>query len=85
MGRKDDYQTLKDALLNLYSKTRPISKESINAINIFMVARAFDMIEWVSYYWPDFQQHPPIHAILNNTLNRIEFYSASTNPGEPQK
>ena len=79
LDERRDYRGLWAALYRGYRRIRPLPDQAESAVQVFMVARAFDLIEWIHFDWPSPTHHPWGPALLVNALQRIRQYmSAAT-------
>ena len=71
---RKDYPALKESFYGGYLSARSLPENFHEHIETFMVARAFDMIEWIPYIWPDLEFFPEGQKLLVAAINRIEKY-----------
>lgn len=76
---RKDYSSLKKSFYAGYLKNRSLPENFHAYVETFMVARAFDIISWVYYCWPDLESFPEGQKILNTAIKRIEKYRIDCN------
>jgi Ser/Thr protein kinase RdoA (MazF antagonist) len=69
-----NYEALRAAFYEGYASVRSLPDQSETAVQTFMVARAFDIIEWIHFDWPS-----PTHfsfgpELLASAIRRIRCY-----------
>ncbi|MBN1582728.1 MAG: phosphotransferase [Anaerolineae bacterium] len=74
LAEHDDYETLRAAFYEGYNRIRLLPKRTESAVQIFMVARAFDHIEWIHLDWPSPTHHPWGPALLDSAIRWISNY-----------
>ncbi len=74
LDERDDYLSLKESFFDGYLEHRSLPETTQGHVETFMVARAFDMIEWIYYCWPDVHAFPEGQMLLNAAFRRIEKY-----------
>jgi Ser/Thr protein kinase RdoA (MazF antagonist) len=71
---RKDYLALKESFYGGYLRTRSLPENFDSHVETFMVARAFDMVEWIHYCWPDLESFPEGQKLLDAAIRRIEKY-----------
>ena len=69
-----EYERLRGDFYEGYSSVRPLGRRYESAVETFMIARAFDVVEWIHLDWPS-----PTHfsfgpELLSRSLHRIRDY-----------
>jgi Ser/Thr protein kinase RdoA (MazF antagonist) len=74
LDERSDYELLRAAFYEGYAGVRSLPDGTQAAVQTFMVARAFDIIEWIHLDWPSPTHFPFGPALLASALRRIESY-----------
>lgn len=69
-----DYEALRDAFFEGYNCVRPLPARCEAAVGTFMVARAFDNIEWVHFDWPSVTHHAFGPYLVDTSVRQIRDY-----------
>ena len=69
-----NYEALRAAFYEGYSRIRPLGRRYEAAVETFIVARAFDVIEWMHLDWPSLTYFPYGPELLSRTIQRIRHY-----------
>jgi Ser/Thr protein kinase RdoA (MazF antagonist) len=69
-----EYERLQAAFYEGYSYVRPLGKRYESAVSTFMVARAFDVIEWIHLDWLSVTHVPFGPELLSRSLDQIRAY-----------
>ena len=78
---REDYQTLRTAFYAGYLQVRPLPREFESTVQLFMVARALDMIEWINSSWTRLAHYSEIPRMVTTAMQRIERYALTLDPG----
>jgi Ser/Thr protein kinase RdoA (MazF antagonist) len=65
---------LRAAFFTGYSSVRPLGERYEGAIETFIVARAFDVLEWIHLDWPSVHYHAYGPELLQRSLQTIQRY-----------
>ena len=68
------YERLRAAFYAGYSSVRPLGQRYEAAVATFVVARAFDVVEWIHLDWPSLTYFSFGPALLAQSLQRIRDY-----------
>ena len=68
------YDMLQNTFYEGYSNVRTLGKHYESSVKTFMVARAFDVIEWIHLDWPSPTHFPFGPKLLSSSLQRIRNY-----------
>ncbi len=74
LRERPDYETLRAAFLEGYSRVRPLPTRCESALDVFMAARAFDNIEWIHFDWPNITHLPFGPALVDVSVRQIHRY-----------
>jgi Ser/Thr protein kinase RdoA (MazF antagonist) len=74
LDERQDYEPLRAAFYEGYASVRSLPDGTEAAVQTFMVARAFDIIEWIHLDWPNPTHFPFGPALLASAGRRIEGY-----------
>ena len=69
-----DYEALRATFYEGYSQIRPLGRRYEAAVETFMVARAFDVVEWIHLDWPSLTYFPFGPQLLSQAIQRIKGY-----------
>jgi Ser/Thr protein kinase RdoA (MazF antagonist) len=69
-----EYEALRAAFFEGYSQVRPLSARCESAVHTFMIARAFDNIEWIHFDWPSLTHHDFGPSLVNSSVAQIRHY-----------
>jgi Ser/Thr protein kinase RdoA (MazF antagonist) len=75
-----EYERLQAEFYEGYSSVRPLGRRYESAVETFMVARAFDVIEWIHIDWPSLTYFSFGPELLSQSLHRIQNYMRGFNP-----
>jgi Ser/Thr protein kinase RdoA (MazF antagonist) len=74
LDERRDYERLRTAFYGGYGRIRPLPDRAESAVQTFMVARAFDIIEWIHLDWPSPTRFPFGPALLGSAIRRVRHY-----------
>jgi Ser/Thr protein kinase RdoA (MazF antagonist) len=74
LAEHHDYEAFRTAFYKGYRRIRPLPDRTEAAVQIFMVARAFDLVEWIHLDWPSPTHFPFGPALLGSAVRRIRHY-----------
>ena len=74
LEEQQNYEALCAAFYEGYSTVRPLAERYKNAVQTFMVGRAFDIIEWIHFDWPSPTHFPYGPELLSSAIERIRQY-----------
>jgi Ser/Thr protein kinase RdoA (MazF antagonist) len=74
LDERPDYERLRAAFFEGYAGVRSLPDGYEGAVQTFMVARAFDIVEWIHLDWPSPTHFPFGPALLASAIRRIEGY-----------
>jgi Ser/Thr protein kinase RdoA (MazF antagonist) len=74
LSEHDTYETLRAAFYKGYNRVRPLPDRTEAAVQVFMVARAFDNIAWIHFAWPSLTHHPWGPALVDSAVRQIGAY-----------
>ena len=77
--RDQEYERLRAEFYEGYSSVRPLGRRYESAVETFMVARAFDVIEWIHIDWPSLTYFSFGPELLSQSLHRIRDYMGGFN------
>lgn len=69
-----EYERLRAEFCEGYSSVRSLGRRYESAVETFMVARAFDVVEWIHLDWPSPTAFPFGPELLSQSLQRIRGY-----------
>jgi Ser/Thr protein kinase RdoA (MazF antagonist) len=75
---RKDYPDLKESFFNGYLRTRLLPEDTHKHVETFMVARAFDIVEWIHWCWPDLKLFPEGKKLFDAAIKRIERYELTS-------
>ena len=68
------YEQLRERFYQGYSGVRPLGSRYESAVETFMVARAFDVVEWIHLDWPSVTYFSFGPELLSQSLQQIQAY-----------
>jgi Ser/Thr protein kinase RdoA (MazF antagonist) len=69
-----NYEASRAAFYEGYSSVRPLGEGYKAVVETFMVARSFDMIEWIHFDWPSLTHFWFGPELLSSAIRRIRHY-----------
>jgi Ser/Thr protein kinase RdoA (MazF antagonist) len=79
LAEHQGYEALRASFYQGYRRVRPLPDRTEGAVLTFMVARAFDLVEWIHLDWPSPTHHPWGPALLASAVRQIrDYYTGST-------
>jgi Ser/Thr protein kinase RdoA (MazF antagonist) len=76
LDEREDYEVLRAAFYKGYAGVRSLPDGYETAVRTFMVARAFDIIEWIHLDWPSPTHYAFGPQLLNSAIRRIRLYGS---------
>lgn len=70
----DNYDAFQTAFFDAYTQVRALPDHTLDAVQTFIVARAFDIIEWIHLDWTSLHQFPFGPAMKQTAMQRIRDY-----------
>lgn len=74
LEEQQNYEALCAAFYEGYNRVRRLGGHYKRAVETFMIARAFDMIEWIHFDWPSPTHFPYGPELLSSAIERIRKY-----------
>ena len=74
-----EYERLRGEFYEGYSSVRPLGRWYESAVETFMVARAFDVVEWIHLDWPSPTRFSFGPELLSQSLRQIRDYTYGFN------
>lgn len=69
-----EYERLQATFYDGYSTVRPLGRRYESAVETFMIARAFDVVEWIHLDWPSPTHFSYGPELLSSAIQRIRDY-----------
>jgi Ser/Thr protein kinase RdoA (MazF antagonist) len=76
LDEREDYEVLRAAFIEGYADVRSLPDRTEAAVWTFMVARAFDIIEWIHLDWPSPTHYAFGPQLLDSAIRRIRLYGS---------